>query len=155
MSRALCLLLLGCAGPRVVDAPTPPADDLEIRIDHVDLGAPGGSTGHAFLSLRNGTHASNVRVVGVQIAGRTGSTFMLGSREPSILASEDAYETWNEAIGAEDAMWIRYALERVDWDHFGGRVDQVRAISVIVEVDGRERVFSVPPRESSASDDEI
>lgn len=130
----------------------PPVDDLEVRVDHVDLGARCTTppcVGHAFLKLRAGTHPAKVRLLGVTIAGH-GRSYTIGSSVPSIWASEDTYEPWNETIGADDAMWIRYDLERVDWDHFGG--DEVRVISVLVEVDGRARVFSLPERGDPVDD---
>lgn len=147
--RSLWLLLLvGCAGKPAV-ATVAPLDDIEISVIHVDLGTPGNS-GHAFLKLRNGTQPAKVRVVGVEIAGGTGSTFLVRSTEPSLLDVDD-YKPWNEQIGSEDAMWIRYSLEGVDWDHFGDR--DVVPLSVTVEVDGRARVFSVPRRERQIVDD--
>lgn len=150
MSRFLLLLAVGCAGKQAVATTMPPIDELEVRVDHVELGtkcAPPCSGGHAFLSLRNGTQPAKVRVLRVTISGE----LVVGAHAPAI-EEQDRYEPWNETVGAEDAMWIRYDLDRVDWDHFA-KPQLVRAISVIVEVDGRERVFGVPSGDPVSIDD--
>lgn len=159
MSRASLLLLLGaCAGARPVETPVPPVDEVEIRVDHVGIGEPCTTvtcaTPSVSLSLRSGTKPSTVRLLRVSITGPQGRSLDLPAQKPAVFTSAGIYAPWNERIGADEVMAIHYDLARVDWDHFDDALS-VHPVSLVIEVDGRVRVFGVPTREERAIVDDF
>ncbi len=149
----MLLVVVGCAGSkRTIAAPDHEAEpaELQVLVESVGIGDPcAGQPTCAVpmirVRLHNGPDRATVRVRSVTVTGSEGRTLTLPASKPTVFNSRGDYEPWNEMIGPEEVMDIEYSLARVDWDHFTDRAD-VRATSVIIEIDGRERVFSPPER---------
>jgi len=152
MSHAAWLLLLvGCAG-KAVEAPVPPLDDVEVRVDSVWLGgrctgASKCSESSARLSLRSAASPAKVRLVSVTVGKGSGRSQDLAAHTPTVWTSSGRYEAWNETIAGDEVMAIEYGLTRVDWDQFVDDNDHVRATDAVLEIDGRVRVFGIPARD--------
>ena len=159
----ILLVVVGCAGSKRTVA-MPDEDDepeeLQVSVESVGIGDPCAgqptcATPIVRVHLRNGIHRATVRVRSVTVRGSEGRTLTLPASKPTVFNSRGDYEPWNETIGPDEVMDIEYSLARVDWDHFTDRAD-VRATSVVIEIDGRERVFSAPEQRGIESiDDEV
>jgi hypothetical protein len=158
--------------PYVSPTPTPTASGARVAVSSVNLGdycpeieapqaqsersSPAGASSRLadadytgtsdcqIVLTVDGTASSRFRIVSATLIGENGQRLQsLGTGAPQIWRG-DAYQPWNEQLGADGSANVLYSLSNIDWSRVPDSYRRPLRVELVVEVDGAATTLTSP-----------